>query len=344
MGYADGMKRWEAIAWSGLLLIGSAGLAHGQAQEFTLEGESWTQAQGESAEPRLAEARRLLAADQPGEALSVLNEWISAHKFSDSPHLSEAYLLRGDAKLARSDEYEALFDYEIIIKQFYSSPEFPKAVEREYEIAGKYLGGLRRKWFGWFRIESARSLGEELMIRVQERMPGSQLAEMAALDLGDYYYKGRDLPMAADMYGIFVANYPESENRRYAALREIFASIASYKGPRYDQSRLVQAQVLIEDFQARYPAEAEQAGVTVQLANWVDESAAAHMLDTAKWYLRRQDEESARYTLTRLIGAHPHSAASAQAIKILDERGMLAKDQQEPPPDGQTQVDDHATP
>lgn len=331
------------MAWCGLLAIGSAGPTMAQAQQFTLEGENWTQTPGDSAEPTLAQARRLLAGDQPGEALSILNQWIKANRYSDNPHLPEAYLLRGDAKLARGDEYDALYDYEAIIKQFSSSPEFPKAVEREYEIARRYLGGLRRKWFGWLRIESAKSLGEELMIRVQERMPGSQLAELAALDLGDYYYERRDLPLAADMYGIFVANYPESQNRRYAALREIFANIASYKGPRYDQSRLVQARVLIEDFQARYPAEAEQAGVTVQLTNWIDESAAAHLLDTARWYLRRQDEESARYTLTRLIRAHPQTAGAAEAIRILSERGLLDEPQGEPA-GSNAQVEDHATP
>lgn len=315
------MKRWAAIAWC-VVASGSGGLAFGQAQEFALEGQGWTDERMEEGDPALTEARRLLAADRPGPALKILNTWVNAHQYTDNPDLPQAYLLRGDAKLALKDEYEALYDYEAIIKQFYGSPEFPKAVEREYEVAKMYLNGLKRKWFG-IRIESGVVLGEELMIRVQERMPGSQLAEIAALELADYYYRIRDMPMAADMYGIFVINFPESQNRRYAALREIFANIASYKGPRYDQSGLTEAGVLIEDFQARYPAEAERAGVTVQLESWVDESAADHLLDTARWYLRQMDEESARYTLRRLIRAHPTSAASAEAVKILEERGLL---------------------
>ncbi len=327
------MRRWAAIGWC-VIASGTGGLAFGQDEEFSLEGPGWAGEQVEEGDPVLAEARRLLAADRPSQALKILNEWMTANKYTDNPDLPQGYLLRGDAKLALKDEYEALYDYEAIIKQFYGSPEFPKAVEREYEVAKMYLDGLRRKWFG-FRIEKATGLGEELMIRVQERMPGSQLAEIAALDLGDFYYNKRDMRMAADMYGIFVTNFPESQNRRYAALREIFANIAAFKGPRYDQSVLIEAGVLIEDFQTRYPAEAEQAGVTVQLETWVDESAADHLLDTARWYLAQRDEESARYTLRRLIRAHPTSAASAEAVKILEQRGLL---------DDPGQVDDESTP
>lgn len=326
------MRRWAAIAWC-VIASGMGGLAFGQDEKSSLESQDWTDEQAEEGDPLLAQARRLLAADRPGAALKILNQWMTAHKYTDNPDLPQGYLLRGDAKLALKDEYEALYDYEAIIKQFYGSPEFPKAVEREYEVAKMYLDGLKRKWFG-LRIESATSLGEELMIRVQERMPGSQLAEIAALDLGDYYYRKREMRMAADMYGIFVASYPESQDRHYAALREIFANIASYKGPRYDQSGLTEASVLIEDFQARYPAEAEQAGVTVRLETWVDESAADHLLDTARWYLRQRDEESARYTLRRLIRAHPTTAAAAEAVNLLEQRGLL---------DQPAQVDESST-
>jgi outer membrane protein assembly factor BamD (BamD/ComL family) len=296
--------------------------ASGQ-EEATLSGDTWVESGSSVLDPDLARARELLARDEPAEAKAILTPWIRAHEYSDHPELPEAYLLRGDAKLMAGDEYEALYDYEAIAKRFYGTPAFPRAIERESEIATRYIHGLRRKWMGWLRLEGARSLGEELLIRVQERMPGSQLAETAALELADYYYKRRDLPMAADMYGIIAESYPESPYRRYAALREIYANIAGYKGPRYDRSALVETGILIEDFQARYPADAEQAGVTAELTAWVDESAATHLLDTAKWYLRRGDEASARFTLRRLVRDNPRSAAAAEAVRVMTEHGWV---------------------
>lgn len=291
--------------------------------ELTLEGEAWVETHDENADPDIRRARELLAADQPAEAKKILDTWINSHQYSDHPELSDAYLLRGDAKQMGGDEYQALYDYEAVAKRFYGTPAFPLAIEREAEIGVRYLEGLRRRWFGWIRIERAESLGEELLVRVQERMPGSQIAERAALDLADYYYKKRDLPMAADMYGIIVETYPASKHRKYAALREIYSSIAAYKGPKYDRSPLIEAGTLIEDFKDRYPADAEQAGISAQLSTWVDESAAGHVLETARWYLRRNDHASARYTMRRLVREYPESAAAAEAIEIMTERGWL---------------------
>jgi outer membrane protein assembly factor BamD (BamD/ComL family) len=274
-------------------------------------------------DPELAEARRLLALDRPNDALSILNDWIARERYTNHPDLAEAYLLRGDAKLARDDEYQALYDYEVVIKQFYGSDSFPHAVEREFEIGTRYINGLRRMWLKLFRAQRATSLGEELLIRVQERMPQSQLSEMAALELADHYFRQRDMRLAAEMYGIFVENYPESEHRVYAGLRQIFANIASFKGPRYDRSGLIESQVLIDRFQSRFPADAEQAGVTVQLETWIDESAANHLLDTAMWYLRRRDEASAQFVLRRVVRDHPGSTAASQATALMLDRGWL---------------------
>ena len=291
--------------------------------EVTLEGGEWVEGQNEGSDPDIRRARELLAADQPAEAKQILDTWIASHQYSDHPELSDAYLLRGDAKQMAGNEYRALYDYEAVTKRFYGTPAFPLAIDREAEIAVKYLGGMRRKWLGWLRIERAESLGEELLVRVQERMPGSQIAERAALDLADYYYRKRDLSMAADMYGIIVETYPASKYRKYAALREIYSNIASYKGPRYDRSPLIEVGTLIEDFQDRYPADAEQAGISAQLTAWVDESAAAHVLATAHWYLRRNDEASARFTMRRLVREYPESAAATEAVRIMTERGWL---------------------
>jgi tetratricopeptide (TPR) repeat protein len=304
------------------LSLALIGLTHAQ-DEFSLEDENWVATTDSGADPDLRKARELLASDKPAQARKILDTWIAAHQYQGHPELAEAFLLRGDAKLMAGDEYEALYDYEAIAKQFYGTPAFPRAIERESQIASKYINGLKRKWFGWLRLERAEALGEELLIRVQERMPGSQLAEQAALELADYYYAQRDLAMASDMYGIIIANYPDSKYRKYASLREIYSNIAGFKGPHYDRSPLVEARILIDEFQARFPADAEQAGITTQLEAWVDESEAAHILDTAMWYLKQSDEASTRFVLRRLIRDNPGSAAATKAVEMMTERGWL---------------------
>lgn len=306
----------------------AAPLACAQAGSYTLEGgapgaDAWvSQDTPEPGSDRavMAAARRALAADNGDAAKAILDPWIKANRRTRNPFLAEAYLLRGDALLADNDEYQALFDYETVIRDFSASPSFAEAVEREYDIGRMYMGGLRRKFLG-LRVEPSRTIGEELLIRTQERLPGSRLAERAALDLADHYYDRRDMALAADMYDIFLENFPESPQREYAALRQIYANVARFKGPEYDGAGLIEAQLLIEQFESRFPAEAERTGVADALAARIDESAAQQMLTTAHWYLSTGDEPSARFTMKRLLRRHPESAAAQTALREMIDRG-----------------------
>ncbi len=295
----------------------------------------------------IAEARRLLADDKPAQAYDVISPWIEANKRSVNAYLPEAYLIRGDARVANGNEYKALYDYEAIIRDFTASDVFADAVQREYEIGLRYLGGLRRKIWG-MRIEPARSTGEELIIRVQERLPGSRLAEKAALDLAEHYYERRQMKLASEMYGIFIANYPQSEDREYAALRQIKANVARFKGPDYDGAGLTEARLLIEDFMHRYPATAQREGITVGMLVRIDESAASQLLTTARWYLRQGDEPAARFQLRRLLRKHPTSAAAREGVDIMIDRGWMdAPDEDAPPapeaPPGDAETDGSQT-
>lgn len=309
---------------AGLLCAIPPGVAIAQTT-FELGDEGWTAAaEPEPGSPQavLAEARRLIAEDKPGAALKVLNPFIAEARQTNSPWLPEALLLRGDADVLRGEEYEALYAYEEIATQFTGSGVFASALERELEIGLDYAGGLRRKVFG-LRIENAKNLGEELIIRVQERLPGSDLAERAAIELADHYFRERDMPMAAEMYGIFLANYPASEMYEHAARRQILANVARFKGPSYDASGLVEARFLIAAYRARFPAEAERAGITDGLLTRIDESAAAQMLETARWYFAQRDEASARFVLRRLLRKHPASASAQTALRVMEERGWI---------------------
>ena len=64
----------------------------------------------------------------------------------------------------------------------------------------------------------------------------------------------------------------------------------------------------------------------------LDESAAAQMLTSARWHLRRSDEPSARLVLRRLVRKHPQTVASREAMELMKERGWPL------PPDGVTPV------
>lgn len=277
----------------------------------------------------MADARRLIADGEPGKAKSALDQWINANSRGRSPYLPQAYLLRGDATTANGDEFAALYDYEALIRQFPASPEFVKAIERELEIATAYVRGMNRKWLG-IRWVDGTETGVELLIRVQERLPGSRLAEQAGIELADFYYRTRELSLASEAYDLFLKNYPNSKYRSRALQRQVYANIGRYKGPAYDGSSLLDSRVLIRRYMSMYPASAEEAGLDEALLARIDESAAAQMLETARWYLIREDPVSARSMLRRLLKKHPQSAAAGVALKTMEEKGWITLDRSVP--------------
>jgi outer membrane protein assembly factor BamD (BamD/ComL family) len=301
-----------------------SGTAIAQTRSFVLDDSGEWVAQPEpdrsSDEKTYDAARRLLAEGRAAQARSMASSWIDRNERTENPMMVKFYLLRGDARLASGDEYKALFDYEELIAQFPNSEEFSTAVEREMGIGISYLNGLRRKFLG-LRVAGASHVGEELLMRTQERLPGTETAERANMELAAYYYRVRELRLASEAYDIFLRNYPRSDKRREAMLRQIYANLARFKGPKYDAAGLTEARVLIDRFVAQYPADGERAGLGDALVTRIDESQGEQMLDTARWYLKRGDPRAARLTIERLLVNHPQTIAARRGIELSRERG-----------------------
>lgn len=301
-----------------------AGHANAQSRTFELDGDGgWVETDAPepgSDEAFLAEMRRLITEGRASRARNQLQRFVDDRLETADPLLPEALLALADAKVADGAEYKALFDYEFLIRSFPSSPEYVTAIQREIEIAERYARDLRRAFLG-IRLLDAGSVAEELFVRGAERLPSSELAERALIELADYYYREREMRLAAEVYEIFLRKFPVSRHRERALVREILANVALYKGPRYNPQPIQQAGTLIEDFQNRYPIEAERIGLTESLQVRIDESAGAHQLESAEWYLKRGDGASARLVLRRLLAKHPRTAAAERAREIMAERG-----------------------
>lgn len=304
-----------------LVLLAPAAL--GQQAEYRLDAPgSWQAVQTKPLDPDealIASARRALAEGRPGQARDILTPWIEKHETTEHPLLPRAYLLRGDALVAGGRELRALYDYEAIAMGFPATEEFVRAVEREVEIGIKYIYGLKAHWMG-IRWRDATDMGVELLIRAQERLPQSAIAERACIELADYYYRIRDLDQAQDAYEALLVNFPRSRYAPHARERRISANVARFKGPEYDATGLLDAKVLIQDFAERDPAAAQRANVEGLIAR-IDESAAQQMLEKALWYGRRDDPVAMRHGLRRLIAKQPNTVAAKNALQILEERG-----------------------
>ncbi len=315
------MLRVAPILALAAALLGAS--AHAQ-QEFRLDDRDQWREQDAPAPGSPAAVIRMaklaLAKGEPKRAKALMDAWLE--RFPSDPLRAEALLVRGDARNALGEEYEALFDFEEVARRHPSSAAFVPALEREYDIAMRYAGGLKRKFWGTFRIVNTDDDTQEILIRIQERLPGSALAEKAGMSLADFYYERRDMELAADAYDLFVQNYPRSSLADKARLRLIAAYCSGYKGPEFDARGLAEASVKLRELQATEPLLAKQIGAEAILLR-VYESEADKRLTTANWYWTTNDPISAEREIRALVKKYPRSVATLQALRVIDE--VLAK-------------------
>lgn len=301
-----------ALLVAAALLLLSSTPAIGQVS-YELENGQWEKR--EAPEPgtpqgELQEVRRLIAEERPKRALRGAKAWLE--RYPDHPDRPEAMLLQGDAQVARGRFYKALFAYERLIRLYPQSDQYDTALRREFEIARLFVTGTKRRMLG-VRLLPADGEGEELLIRIQERAPGSDLGERASLLLGDYYFDHGEMQLATDAYDLFLVNYPRSERREWAILRLIQASLARFRGPGFDKTGLLDARQRLATYRREYPAAAERIGAAALLAR-IDESLARHAMVSAKWYADRGEDVSAAYLYRRVVAEHPRTAAAAEAL------------------------------
>lgn len=314
-----------AAMWMVVFGLTATPAAHGQApateRELDFDGE-WVitdRPQIGSTAAVLAQAREAFANGDLDDAERTVTEFIETNP--DDPLLAEAFLLRGDIKVERGNPYDALYDYEAVARGFPESSAFNRALEREYEIAVIFANGRKRRILGvpWFY---AYREAEELLILIQERVPGSRLAQRAGRTLGDFYFTRREMDSAVIAYDAYLSNHRRAGDRPEAMKRLVFSYLATARGPTFDPAGLYNAREWLNRLEVRYPLEAEKLGA-VALRARIDESDAQRMLSDAEWYIQRSDPVSAQFLLKRVIKRYPQTASAQTAVDVLVDRGWM---------------------
>lgn len=260
------------------------------------------------------------------EVAEKVEAWLKANPNHELE--AEARLLHGDALSAQKKFWKALYDYEFIARHFTATPTFTVALDRERRLAETFLAGWKRKFLG-MHIIPTREEGVELLVRIQERVPGSALGENASKRLGDWYFETADMDMAVEAYGIFLQNYPDSRSESVVSRRIIAASLARFAGPQFDSTGLIEARQRLAEFKKRHPADAEKLGADALLVR-IAESLALRDLYNAGWYERRGQWVSASVLYRRLAAAYPQTQAAREATLRLEALHQPLVDSRDP--------------
>jgi len=239
----------------------------------------------------LVAAQKLLDAGRPKKAYQQVKSWIK--KNEDSEVMDRALFLKAEAQFDRKLYYQSFEVYEEMLDGWGASSLFEAALRQQMEIARRFLAGEKRKVWG-FIPASARTEGLEILDRVVERWPGSELAAQALMMQADYYYGRGRFVEAQATYQIVVENYTKSEYYEKALLRNAESTHAQYRGPLYDSGCLTDARLRYEQYRARYPQRAADIGIQQRIVRIRWEEAEKHY-EIADFYRRTHQGEASRY-------------------------------------------------
>jgi outer membrane assembly lipoprotein YfiO len=321
----------------------AAGPTTGPTRTWTYSGRgAWT-ANTETApttqrvdNPTLDQVDRLLAARQHGAARKLVLDWLKRHP--KAPDRDRGVFLLAEAYYQYGDRIRAFYHLDELLDLHPASRLFYPAMEKQYEIADKFLRGYKRRLFG-IPMLGAEEEAIDMLFRIQERAPGSPLAERALLRTADYYYSRGQYELAADAYAAYARSYPRSPVIPRVKLRQAFASLAQFRGRYYDVTPLIDARAQLEVFQAGYPDLAAQEGVAAVLAR-IDKSMADKLYWTAEFYRRTHEPRAAAYTFRYLITRYPTSPEADRARRQLDQlpQWALATPAPSAAPEGDEQI------
>jgi outer membrane protein assembly factor BamD len=257
----------------------------------------------------LDRAGRLVESNNNSAAKKVLVAWLKRE--GNSPLRDRALYLLGLANFQYGDRIASFYNFDELMDKHTDSKYFYPALEKQYEIADGYLGGYKRRFLG-VPLLSAQDEAVEMLFRIQQRSPGSPLAEKALKRTADYYYADAQYDLATDAYTAFIDRYKRSPEIPQARLKKAFAELAQFHGTKFDPTPVINARTSLEELAIDYPDLARQENVAAVVER-IDAALARKVYQNAHFYLRTHEPSAAAYTFKYLIKNYPESPEAGRA-------------------------------
>ncbi len=281
----------------------------------------------------LQAARQMLAERKYVAARKAFRDWFAA--YPDSDLRPEALFHAADTEVYAANEqkpndvWKAHEWYEEILNGYPGSEWAERALRRELVVAEMFLfkNAKRRIWRGTFRV-SARDEALDILDRIiNERAPGTPLAEQALLMQANYHFDRGEFEEAERAYARLSNDYPRSRHVRLAMQRSADAAFASFAGVEFDDAPLLEAEERYRQFAEQYPRPAEEAGVPATLER-IRNSRAEKEYSIAEYYARARKPSAAAFYYRSVKDNWPDTLWAEKALARLESLPLPA----EPPP------------
>jgi outer membrane assembly lipoprotein YfiO len=320
--------------------LSTAAVASADPRTFELRGGHWPEISTPTSQPstqptlqppvivdtELTHIESLLSQGEYSYARKRGVIWLLANK--QSPLRDRGLFLEAQALFGYGNRVKAYFYLDELMDEYPESNLFTRALEMQYQIADDYLNGYKRRLLG-LPLLSAEEEGVEMMYRIQQRSPGSPLAERALLRTADYYFSDGQYDLSADTYAAYAKDYPRSEKLPRVRLREAFSNLAQFRGLRFDATPVIDARAQLVRIMEQFPDEAQSENLAEVLQR-IDETFARKLYGVADFYTRTHEPKAAVYTFRYLVNTYPDSPEARAAQSRLSQMPQWALNQPEP--------------
>jgi outer membrane assembly lipoprotein YfiO len=256
----------------------------------------------------------LLAARKPKAARKPIIDWAKANP--TAPDRDRGLFLLSEMYSQSGDKVRAFYHLDELMDFYPESRLFQPSLEKQFGIAERFLSGYKRRFLR-IPLFTGEDEGIEILYRIQERAPGSPIAERALLRTADYYYDDSQFDLAALAYSSYARTYPRSPEVPRVRLRQAFSSLAQFRGLRFDATPVIDAKAQLEDIQAEYPELAQRENVADVLER-IDGILAARVAQTADFYRRTNQPRAAAYNWRYLVDNFPETVEADRAQRQLE--------------------------
>jgi outer membrane protein assembly factor BamD len=288
-------------------------------------GEGWTYepvgSEGkwiqERAKDQLEVAEAAFKKDAFDLALKSARRVVKVWPLSD--YAPRAQYLVGRCYEGKGNDEKAFKEYQRLIEKNPRFDNYQEVLQRQYEIANKYLAGKRFRLWGLFPLYRSMDQTADMYAKVVRNGPHSSIAQQAQLKIGTARDKQKNYFLAARAYETAADRYYDDPAVASTALYH--AGVAYNKQARkaeYDQTTAGQAIATFTDFITLFPDD-KRVPETQKLILDMRAEQARGSFRIARFYEKRHRYAGALVYYNEVLLLDPASPDAETARRRIDE-------------------------
>lgn len=318
------MKRWPirillaAVCWLLTVVNSPAPLIYTPGEGWTYEavgGEGkW---QRTRAKDQLEIAQQALERKDYSVALKAARRTVRVWPLSD--YAPEAQFIIGRCYEARGNDERAFKEYQKVVEKYPRITLFQEVLERQFNIANKYLAGKWFKAFGYIPLYPSMDKTAGMYEKIVRTGPYSEVAPQSQINIGIAREKQKDFPEAVKAYERAADRY--SDRPAVAAEATYKAGMAHWKQAKraeYDQSAAAAAIATFTDFTTLFPGDPRSKQVQKLIDDMRAEQARGSY-EIARFYEKQKKIQGALVYYNEVLVLDPTSEYANDSRRRIDE-------------------------